>query len=42
LMIKVQSAIDIIDRVAQEERALHDHEADSPGGGRIRESSGSS
>lgn len=42
LMAKVQSAIDVIDRVAQEERALHDNEANSRGGGQIRESSGSS
>ena len=41
MMVKIQNAIDVIDRVTQEERAPHDNEVDPRDGSRIRESSGS-
>ena len=42
MMMKIQSAIDVIDRVIHDERPLHDNEVGSRVGSRIPVSSGSS
>jgi hypothetical protein len=42
MMIKIQSAIDVIDRVAHDESARHDSEVECLVGGRIPVPSGSS